>query len=351
MLIRISAIQFIEETKLVERCRLVKQENRPTDSFRVLQLMLPKGTSLPLAEFSDFWNLLLQDESDGLQMSICALKYHDLWSAGEQGTPIISTKLLSSAQREAVRAMRDLDCLLIQSDLVESSKAEIVRNLNKILNCSVVLVRPMELLKTLELKRFFDTSVALLQRFDLVDHILNQCELHKGLLKEFLRLAFSAFRQGQKKQLREFSLWIQPYESKICSIDFAIYRECLEEFTEHLIGEGLFESVIKSVAFSQNQTNIMLSWLQLNQAKLEAAFLLVLKENEQALQRAGSLGIQKKVPKGQQNFDQKLDQVGDRHLDESCMSTYDCQELDCNLGEFFFGETGHKDFRMEGVSE
>jgi len=85
--------------------------------------------------------------------------------------------------------------------------------------------------------------------------------LHKGLLKEFLRLAFSAFRQGQKKQLREFSLWIQPYESKICSIDFAIYRECLEEFTEHLIGEGLFESVIKSVAFSQNQTNIMLSWL------------------------------------------------------------------------------------------
>lgn len=173
MLIRISAIQFIEETKLVERCRLVKQENRPTDSFRVLQLMLPKGTSLPLAEFSDFWNLLLQDDSDGLQMSICALKYHDLWSAGEQGTPIISTKLLSSAQREAVRAMRDLDCLLIQSDLVESSKAEIVRNLNKILNCSVVLVRPMELLKTLELKRFFDTSVALLQRFDLVDHILS----------------------------------------------------------------------------------------------------------------------------------------------------------------------------------
>lgn len=135
--------------------------------------MLPKGTSLPLAEFSDFWNLLLQDDSDGLQMSICALKYHDLWSAGEQGTPIISTKLLSSAQREAVRAMRDLDCLLIQSDLVESSKAEIVRNLNKILNCSVVLVRPMELLKTLELKRFFDTSVALLQRFDLVDHILS----------------------------------------------------------------------------------------------------------------------------------------------------------------------------------
>ena len=135
--------------------------------------MLPKGTSLPLAEFPDFWNLLLQDESDGLQMSICALTYHDLWSAGEQGTPIISTKLLSSAQREAVRAMRDLDCLLIQSDLVESSKAEIVRNLNKILNCSVVLVRPMELLKTLELKRFFDTSVALLQRFDLVDHILS----------------------------------------------------------------------------------------------------------------------------------------------------------------------------------
>ena len=103
------------------RCLDVKQLNRPTDSFKVLSLMLPAGTKLPLADWSDFANLLLSDQSEGLQVSLCAIKYHSLWSATKDGVPLVHTQLLTSAQDKAVRAMRELDSLFLQSDKVAHS--------------------------------------------------------------------------------------------------------------------------------------------------------------------------------------------------------------------------------------
>ena len=72
----------------------------------------------------------------------------------------------------------------------------------------------------------------------------------------------------------------------MCEINLKHYTECLEEFTEQIIVQDLFESVIKSVAFSNNQAKIILDWLELNQSKLCSAFLLVRKERDLALQKA-----------------------------------------------------------------
>lgn len=81
----------------------------------------------------------------------------------------------------------------------------------------------------------------------------------------------------------------------MCEINFKHYAECLEEFTEQIIVQDLFERVIKSVAFSSNQAKIILEWLELNQSKLCPAFLLARKERDLALQKARHVNLNESI--------------------------------------------------------
>ena len=79
--------------------------------------------------------------------------------------------MLTQSQKEAVRALRNLDQQLLRRD----SQILIIESLRKIFNCNAEIVPPLAVIKLLENERDknYTAILYLLHRHDVVDTILS----------------------------------------------------------------------------------------------------------------------------------------------------------------------------------